>query len=122
MSDVHKHRCGLHLGVFERDERFDPPLAVPGCGYEWEHERIFLNSDDYANRHRCPRCGAGPWMRRVLSPEQTQRFSERVPGVLATVQTEQELVVIAGSILDVLGFDAARFALIEQRLSELRRK
>lgn len=100
MSDVHKHRCG----------------------YEWEHERIFLNSDDYANRHLCPRCGAGPWFRRLLSLEDRKRFSERVPSVLATVETEQELVLVAGSILDVLGFDAVRFEQIEKRLHELRRK
>lgn len=65
MSDTHKHRCGLHLSQ-GRDERLDPPLTEAGCGFEWEHERIFLNDDDYSRRHLCPKCGAGPWYTIVL--------------------------------------------------------
>lgn len=120
MSDVHTHRCGRHLAPDQHDERFDPPLAVKGCGWEWEHERIFLNDEDYAQRHMCPNCGEGPWYRRVLTPLQEQQYEAHIPGVLKSVRDEIELVLIATAILDALGFDEKRFQLIEARMIELK--
>lgn len=118
--DIHKHRCGLHLGPFEgRDERLDPPLAEPGCGFEWEHERIFLNTHDYAQRHACPRCGKGPWYRRVLTPLQEQRMAESAIVTLQSARDVPELTRLAGFIFDTLGFDEKRFEVIGKRLTEL---
>lgn len=118
-KDIHKHRCGLHLSSFDRDDRLDPPLAVEGCGHEWEHERIFLSKEDYAKRHNCPACGAGPWYRRVLSPLQKQQLEARIPETIRRAQDLRELTLLAGMILDALGFDEQRFQVIEERLHEL---
>lgn len=117
-SDIHKHRCGFHLNAMDRNDE-DPPLAVQGCGHEWEHARLFLSAEDYANRHMCPNCGAGPWYRRVLSDAQRERFAERVPGAIETSESIGELTLIAGAVLDVLGFDEKRFELIGRRLTTL---
>ncbi len=121
-TDIHKHRCGYHLGPLDHDPRYDPPLDEHGCGREWEHERIFKSKEDYANRHMCPNCGAGPWYRRVLTPLQRQQFEERIPAVIASTEDEAELAFVAGAILDALGFDEKRFQVIEARLIQLKGK
>lgn len=50
----HKHQCGsTSLGI---------PALDLGCGFEWEHSgNKPRNSAEYCKRHRCPRCGKGPW-------------------------------------------------------------
>lgn len=109
MSDVHWHKCGLHLTEAQgRDPSLDPALTIEGCGYEWEHERIFISGADYAARHRCPKCGKGPWYRRVLTPTEIARIDE-------TLRKQRDLTNVR-AVLDALGFDAARFERIEQRL------
>lgn len=109
MNEVHWHKCGLHLTDAQgRDEKLDPALSVDGCGYEWEHERIFLSELDYATRHRCPRCGAGPWYRRVLTQTEIRRIDEEL--------RKQRDITNVRELIDALGFDAARFERIEQRL------
>lgn len=95
-TDVHKHRCGLSE-VAE--------LAAIGCGFEWEHERIFKNSADYSRRHMCPNCGAGPWYTRVLSAEQ-----ERLHAALETTMRDPltpQLIERAEKLLDTIGFRRA---------------
>lgn len=118
MNDIHRHRCGFHLNVFDRNDE-DPPLAVQGCGHEWEHARLFLSAEDYARRHICPKCGTGPWYRRVLTPMQQESFAARVPAVVESAESIGELTIIAGAVLDVLGFDEKRFELIGKRLTTL---
>lgn len=119
MSDIHKHRCGLHLSAFDFDPKLDPPRALEGCGHEWEHERIFLSKEDYAKRHVCPACGKGPWYRRALSPLQKQQMEARVPETLRRAVDLRELTILAGMILDELGFDEQRFQVIEERMNQL---
>ncbi len=113
-KDLHTHRCGLHLTVAQGRNHEDPALTVVGCGHEWQHERIFKSAEDYANRHVCPNCGLGPWYARVLTPLQEQRvraFVEApvIDDELIAQATHAQLVVIAGSLLDALGFTEARF-------------
>jgi hypothetical protein len=123
-DDIHTHRCGLHLTPHQLRDASDPPLSVKGCGWEWEHARVYKSAEDYANRHRCPNCGEGPWYARVLLREQrlaTFIEAPRIDESLLLQATEAELVVIAGALLDALGFDEARFVSIEANLRGFRR-
>lgn len=113
-KDIHTHRCGLHLTVRQGRDHNDLALTVVGCGYEWQHERIYNSAEDYANRHTCPACGLGPWYARVMTPAQEERvrtFIEApvIDDALVAQATHAPLVVIAGSLLDALGFTEARF-------------
>ncbi len=114
-TDIHTHRCGLHLTIAQGRNHEDPPLTLQGCGHEWEHERIFKSKEDYERRHCCPRCGAGPWYARVPLREQRdarlRTFIEapRIDEAMLADATHAQLVLIAGSLLDALGFDEVRF-------------
>jgi hypothetical protein len=119
--DIHKHRCGLHLEPWQGRNRQDPPLSVAGCGHEWEHERVFNSSEDYANRHRCPNCGAGPWYARVVAgpPKASVAVVSFDDTTLEKIPPE-ELAGLAAALLDALGFDwADRFERIETNLRTL---
>lgn len=109
-TDIHTHRCGWHLRAPFRNDK-DPALSVTGCGFEWTHERIVLNPTDYEARHRCPRCGEGPWYARVLEARHIARLDRFYAE--ARPRTEQELVK---ALLDAFGFTQERFDRIDKRL------
>lgn len=107
MSDMHKHRCGYHLPT-ELRSRGDPPAIEQGCGFEWEHERVFKSPEDYARRHMCPHCGVGPWYARLLSDEEERLQAVFFSSVVLTQKQASDLLHGRLEVLDEIELKQGR--------------
>lgn len=56
------------------------------CKKPWEHVRpIGVSSKEYAKKHMCPNCGAGPWFTRYTSMREAERRLASGPSYSDTI-------------------------------------